>query len=65
MVKAHLLFLVGITSAFLLTVQLIALQYLVHQVRFRNRVWPFFKKLLISISFLSLFREQSKSRLNG
>ncbi len=33
MVKAHLLFLVGITSAFLLTVQLIALQYLVHQVR--------------------------------
>ncbi|KAH9406155.1 hypothetical protein TYRP_013757 [Tyrophagus putrescentiae] len=31
MVKAHLLFLVGITSAFLLTVQLIALQYLVHQ----------------------------------
>ena len=31
MVKAHFLFLVAITSGFLLTIQLIALQYLLRQ----------------------------------
>lgn len=59
MVKANLLFLVGITSAFLLTVQLIALQYLIHQVC--CRLGNIFK-----VSYhIFIFRGQLKNLLNG